>query len=157
MRSRSIFISGRVKVFLLVLFLGILSLFVSGCNKTSGYQASICSYDDFSKETQKWMDSCKSSGYFEYINSDPDSWEMLLYYPGINSSHEPFIYGDIRLSLEASVLKVFITRKAASNNDRVDDDLIIHITAPSRGAWPNGSEMYIDGVAITCLGKEYKD
>ena len=111
----------------------------------SGYKAAFYKKDEISvKRISDWLVSCEpSDGYYQYIYSDPDSWDMFIYYSPGNVS---FNNDNLKFSVDGTVVKVTVTNDSA--NQTSEDYTLIRIQAPLRGAWPTSSELYIDGSKI---------
>jgi len=92
-----------------------------------------------------WLASCeKSENYYQFIYSDPDSWDMFVYYHPENG----FISNNsFRFFIDDSTVNIFVTNE--DSVDAVDDYILIRIQAPLRGLWPNSSTLYLDYVSIT--------
>lgn len=146
----------KQKVYSICLLL--ITLFFVGCaDKGTSYKAEFIQYDTLSDFYQDWIDkSTDDTGYHEFVNSDADSWEMLIYYPNINKDGAEYIsYQCDKIEIADGKIKVYITQKDAVDDSQVVKDLLLHITAPLRGAWPSESELFIDGVSMQCVSQDY--
>ena len=112
---------------------------------SNGYKAAIYTKEEIEVEKiESWLASCKPSDkYNQYIYSDPDSWDIFIFYSPENTD---FIGYSFRFSVDGSVVKIYVTSDSSVDNPQ--DYLLIRIQAPLRGAWPNSSELYIDGNKI---------
>ena len=112
---------------------------------TTGYKAAFYekSEIDIARITD-WLAVCESSAsYYQLVYSDLDSWDMFLYYSPKNGN---FGNNDFKFFVDRSTVNIFVANGELS--DTTVDYLLIRIQAPSRGAWPSSSELYIDGKKI---------
>ena len=112
---------------------------------STGYKAAFYEKNEIGIEKiENWLTACETAeGYYQYIYSDPDSWDMFIYYSPENAS---FCAYDFKFSVDASVVNVYV-----SNDNSADfsaDYILIRIQAPKRGVWPNSSELYVNGSLI---------
>jgi len=111
-----------------------------------GYKAAFYEKDEIAIERiENWISSCEPCDkYYQYIYSDPDSWDMFIYYSPKNGvlSHNNFSF-----STTDSIVSINVTSDD-SEFDAQADYLLIRIQAPLRGVWPYASELYIDGAPI---------
>ena len=112
----------------------------------SGYNAAFYKKSEIDAERiVTWLDSCEpSEGYYQFIYSDPDSWDMFIYY---SPEHGLFSNDGFRFFMDGSgsILHIFVTN---NESDETDDYMLIRIQAPLRGAWPNSSMLYLDSISI---------
>jgi len=100
---------------------------------------------------ESWLSSCEmAEGYYQFIYSDPDSWDMLIYY---SPEHGSFGGSSFKFSVEGLVVKVYVTTDTSANV--YADYFIIRIQAPFWGMWPNSSELYIDGNKIELWDSQF--
>jgi len=113
---------------------------------SSGYRAALYQKDEINVETIKnWLSTCDpSNSYYEFTYSDPDSWDMFIYYSPID---EGISCEGFRFSVVDSTVHIFVTSGGATSGEN-EDYLLIKVQAPLRGAWPNTSELFIDDVQI---------
>jgi len=118
---------------------------------SNGYKAAFYEKGeiDIDKITN-WLDSCKhSKGYNQYIYSDPDSWDMFIYYSPENS----ILNGNsFKFSVDGSIVKIYVTNDSSVNISA--DYILIRIQAPIRGTWSNSSELYLDDIKIEMQNNE---
>ena len=109
---------------------------------SSGYKAAFYEKDEIEIEKiENWLTSCSSGeNYYQYIYSDPDSWDMFLYYSPIDSGIQ---YSGFSFTVDGSTVKIYMSNDGTPN-DANKDYLLIRVQAPLRGAWPNSSELYLD-------------
>ena len=112
----------------------------------NGYKAAFYTKEEITIEkSEDWLASCLSTGvYYQYIYSDPDSWDMFIYFPQSNGGNS---YNIFKFSVVDSIVNIYVTSDN-SNQSTNADYFIIRVQAPLRGAWPNASELYIDGKKI---------
>ena len=110
-----------------------------------GYKAAF--YDMSEIDVEKiidWLASCEQSeDYYQYIYSDPDSWDMFIFYaPPINN----FSNNQLRFFISGSTVNIFVENGYSA--DISADYMLIRIQAPKRGAWPSSSTLHVDGNSI---------
>ena len=142
---------------ILFFFLFIVLLFSSCTNESNGYKVNQITYDEISVQSIKdWLDkSTDKTGYYEYVYSDPDSWDMLIYSPNINEKLEYVFYKYDKIEIVESTIKIYFTKEMAVYDSDVKKDFLFHLVAPTRGAWPAKSELFIDGKSITCISRDF--
>ena len=113
---------------------------------SSGYKAAFYEKDEIEIEKiENWLTSCSSGeNYYQYIYSDPDSWDMFLYYSPIDSGIQ---YSGFSFTVDGSTVKIYISNDGTPN-DVSNDYLLIRVQAPLRGAWPSSSELYVNDEKI---------
>ena len=121
--------------------------------RISPYLLNITNCEDISLDPiTEWVNQCElTDGYHDYIYADPDSCDLFLYIP-----NAPEIFGDIQnkdIEIEVidNVLKIYVQTSGVTTREKSSGELIIHIKAPLRGAWPNASELFIDEKQIENL------
>ena len=91
-----------------------------------------------------WIISCEQAeGYYQFIYSDPDSWDMFIFYSPYNMG---FSRNEFKFSVDGSVVKIYVT--STESTDASTDYMLFRIQAPLRGVWPTSSELYLDGIQI---------
>jgi hypothetical protein len=112
----------------------------------NGYRAVFLNIEEITIERiANWIASCKASdSFYQFIYSDPDSWNMFIYY-----FPEDGLYGykSFRFSVTNSTVRVHVVTED-SNSAFLSEYMLIRIQAPRRGVWPNKSELYVDDVMI---------
>lgn len=105
----------------------------------------------------EWVETCEDvDGYYDYIYSDSDSWDIFLYVPHAQELFGDIQNSDIEIEIIDNVLKIYIDTTNISRKEKKSDELIIHFLAPVRGSWPRASELYIDGSQIENLDTAFK-
>ena len=128
--------------------------------EVQGYTAVLYSVDKITIDTiREWIDSRDlSGGYHQYIYSDPDSWDMYIYYPSEAYGHSyKFIFyiSDfcVNINVDSSVdLDINYTPIITP---RDQDYILLRIQAPARGAWPSSSRLFIDSHEIHLETSEF--
>ena len=157
------------KTIFISLLLGV-NLLLSGCSESKdeklkdakGYKSTTLFAKDYQgSKLEKWIESCSGTGgYYEFINSDPDSWNLYIYYSNINPKLENVSF-KVDLKIEEKnvdiILKIYLTEQNSDSDEQVVKDLVLDVKAPSRGAWPTKSEVYLDGIQVQCIGRDYQD
>lgn len=118
-----------------------------------GYKGALLRIDDITiQEIKNWVSACKdTNGYYEYIYSSPDSWDMFIYTP-INSSDG---YTSFKFLVEDSTTKIYVKSEPKDTITQQQNYILIRIQAPPRGSWPNSSELFIDDKKIECQKAEF--
>ena len=111
--------------------------------EAQGYKAAFLSVEELTVDRVKdWIDSCDlNGGYYHYINSDPDSWDMYIYYPCETNNSNTF-----KFYVADSCVNVYVESGNISAEER--DYVLLLIQAPLRGAWPSSSRLFIDNKEI---------
>jgi len=111
----------------------------------NGYKAAF--YEKNEIDVQRiidWVDSCeKSEEYYQYIYSDSDSWDMFVY---LTLSNGNFSNTELKFFIDGSTVNIFVTNDDSA--DTTAEYILIRIQAPLRGAWPDSSTLYVDGICI---------
>ena len=111
----------------------------------NGYKAA--TYEKYEIEIEKinsWILSCaQAEGYYQFIYSDADSWDMFIYYSPYNME---FNIKDFKFSVDDSIVRVYVT--STESTDASTDYMLFRIQAPLRGVWPTSSELYLNGIQI---------
>jgi len=123
-----------------------------------GYKSILLYKKDYKgSRLEDWIKTCtRSGGYYQFINSDPDSWDMYIYYPEINSELK-YIKYNVDFNIIDSVVKISINEEDAISDEEVIKGLVLNIKAPLRDTWPSTSEVYVNGSKIDCIGQGYQD
>jgi len=111
-----------------------------------GFRAAFLSRDEIVSEGTAASIAARlpGAGYYQYIVSDPASWNMFLYYMPEGGL---FGYYSFRFSVADSTVRVYVTADD-SGSAFFAEYLLILVQAPSRGVWPTGSVLYVDGERI---------
>ena len=95
----------------------------------------------------EWLAACEpSGGYYHYIYSDPDSWDMFIYYPVKNNSNE--VYKSFKFCVVEKIVRVYVESNEASFEEPPSEYILLRIQAHPRGVWPSGSALFINGREI---------
>ena len=108
-----------------------------------GYKAAFYNTEEITTQRIKdWLDTCEPSGqYYTYIDSDPDSWDMYMYYAPENNTDT--VYKSFSFCVVDQIVKVYVEGNK-STEKQPSEYVLIRIQAPARGAWPAKSELFID-------------
>ena len=111
-----------------------------------GYKAAFYEKSEITiKKILDWLESCEPSEmYYQYIYSDPDSWDMFICY--LYEGGE--IYNSLMFRAENQVVKIYITHDKSLHNPEQNSPIIIRIQAPPRVLWPTSSELYVNDIKI---------
>lgn len=113
-----------------------------------GYKGTFYKIEDITKDRIKdWIETRdKDSQYYEYIWTSPASWDMFIYYPFENIVDEA--YYDFRFKIDNSIVKIYIESDNTSNQGEQSDYILVRIQAPTRGTWPNTSEVFVNNIQL---------
>ena len=97
----------------------------------SGYKAAFFEKSEIDiMKIKDWLTSCESSErYYQLVYSDPDSWDMYIYYSPENGN---FSNNDFKFFTDRSTVNIFVA--SGESSDTTVDYLLIRIQAPLRGA-----------------------
>ena len=111
--------------------------------ETLGFKAAFLSVDEITVDRIKeWIDLCDlNDGYYHYINSDPDSWEMYIYYPSASATINIF-----KFHVTDSCVNVYV--ESGDIPAEKPDYILLLIQASSKGVWPSSSKLFIDDEEI---------
>jgi len=115
--------------------------------EVDGYRAAFYDVDEIAIDRiRKWIDSCETTGgYHHYIYSDPDSWDMFIYY----LVSEEVQYSGFAFYIADSTVNVYVETDDASPAAEYNQDyVLIRVQAPMRAAWPSSSRLFVDGNEI---------
>jgi len=94
------------------------------------------------EKIESWLNSCEpGDGYHQYIYSDPDSWDMLIYYPCEYGKYS------FRFAVAGTAVKVYVVDDDINYTHQADY-ILIRIQAPRTGVWASESELYVNGEKI---------
>lgn len=116
---------------------------------SDGYRAAFYSIEEIDVDKiKKWIDTCQSNGKcYEYIYSDPDSWDMFVYYPVEDNTDK--IYKSFKFCKVESTVKIYLENNIVSTEEKPSDYILIRVQAPMRGAWPNDLMLFADDQQIS--------
>ena len=120
----------------------------------NGYKAAFYKKNDLSdiKKLDDWVNSCEASDkYYEYVYSDPDSWDMYICY---NPEVKGFKNHNFKFSVVDQIVKIYMSSDGGTYIGD-EDFILIRVQAPYKGAWPVASELYLDGVKLDCSKKDF--
>jgi len=113
---------------------------------SNGYRAVFCSIEEITVDKiRNWLEDCEPNGqYYEYTYSDPDSWDMFIYYPFENKSNK--LYESFEFCIVDQTVEIYV--ESSTSEEPPSEYILIRIQAPFREAWPNKYELIIDGQKI---------
>lgn len=117
-----------------------------------GYQAAVIDRDFVADIPQvaEWLDGipqgAETQGYYEYIYSDSDSWEMFILWPR-NCMGEGLTpdFDSMRFAIEDGVVQLHFEGSIQTDGP----DLLLMVQAPRHGTWPTASALYVDDFAVS--------
>ena len=92
----------------------------------------------------EWLDSIElsnnESGYYQYIYSDPDSWDMFLFVPNSEVESGRYVSTEsMRFTIVDNIIKIYFDTTEVGPGASI----IVLVQAPMRGVWPNGSSINV--------------
>lgn len=135
----------KIKV-LFIIIISMLTLSLIACNDSNGYTVSLLNPNDYvDSKLNDWLENNDSTeGFYTYIYSDPASWEMYIYVKDYNKDLGYITYHP-EVTIKDGTAIVTLTSRDAVNDDDVQKDILLVVTAPLRGAWPNQAQVIVDG------------
>lgn len=131
-----------------ILIILIFTLLIVGYTN-SEYEAELLNVEDYENtKLGEWIDTCdEEDGYYEYIISDPDSWELFIF---INNFNKDLHYETYTLNTKkvGSTLRVTIDKEFAVTESQVMEDILLYVSAPLIGARPTTIEVIVDGAKM---------
>jgi hypothetical protein len=120
---------------------------------SQGYRAAFYTLDEISVDRIKiWLDSCDQKGkYCQYIYSDPDSWDMFLYYQTDAKAQ----YDQMKFNVLKGCVNMHVKSSAASDAAIGQYYMLLRVQAPLRGSWPTSSRLFIDDSEISLCDSEF--
>ncbi|MCL2544518.1 MAG: hypothetical protein FWE77_01220 [Clostridia bacterium] len=114
-----------------------------------GYKSALYRIEEITVERiSDWLAAQEPSGqYVHYIYSDPDSWDLFVYYPLESTSER--VYDSFSFCVTEQTVKLYVKGRPAAGEERPSAYILIRVQAPLRGAWPSRSELYVDSAPIT--------
>lgn len=99
-----------------------------------------------------WIaDVSEGDGFQYFIYSDPDSWDVYLYYPKMQRQISELTNSDIDVECSDGTLKVYVTENTEENTLTDDaQEWMVHFAAQPRGTWPSRVELYWNDVEVPC-------
>jgi len=115
---------------------------------SGGYRAAVYDAEEISGERVKqWIDACREGdvqGFTFTIESDPDSWDMFIYYPVPDGA---YISRSFRFCIEDQTVIVYL-ESADDATESPADYVLIRVQAPTWGAWPTTARLYLDQAPV---------
>ncbi len=118
----------------------------------SPFGLNIAPADEMGDWVIEWLSSVTvGEGFQYYIYSDPDSWDVYLYYPKEQANIRKLTNEDVAVDYSDNVLKVYIDPvNTGSGNTENEQIWLLHFAAYPFGAWPSEVELYWDGREVLC-------
>ena len=120
--------------------------------KISTFGLNIAPADEMGGRVVDWVsDVTEKEGFQHFIYSDPDSWDVYLYYPKNQAETQMLTNEDVAVEYSDHILHVYVTSPQLENVSAGEDKKwILHFAAPAFGAWPSEIRLYWDGSEIIC-------
>lgn len=125
-------------------------------NRTDGeisaFGLNIASADEMGDWVVEWVSGVTAGKGFQYfIYSDPDSWDVYLYYPERQAETQMLTNDDVAVEYSDGILSVYVTtgREESISTDG-EERWILHFAAKPFGAWPSKIKLYWDDCEILC-------
>lgn len=104
-----------------------------------------------------WLSNVSTGDGFQYfVYSDPDSWDVYLYYPNNHAKIPLLSNDDVKVDFSDSSLKIYVTESVGETTTDDTKDWILHFASYPRGAWPSSVELYWNTVEIPCDAISFK-
>ncbi|MGM9635043.1 MAG: hypothetical protein ACI3YE_02695 [Candidatus Avispirillum sp.] len=124
--------------------------------EVSAFGLNIAPAEEMGDWVVDWLtDVHAGDGYQYFVYSDPDSWDVYLYYPN-NHSIPLLTNDDVAVNFSDGTLKIYVTENIEDTEFTGNaENWILHFAANPRGVWPTGVELYWNNVKILCDAVEY--
>lgn len=122
----------------------------------SAFGLNIASADEMDDWVVEWVSGVSVGQGFQYfIYSDPDSWDVYLYYPDEQAATQMLTNDDVAVEYSDGILSVYVTpcREESISTDS-EEKWILHFAASPYGAWPSEVVLYWDDCEILCDGMD---
>ena len=133
--------------------LPLLALLLTACGahpaRAEDFTVNIAPADTMGEWVTDWLEGLEPGSGFQYfVYTDPDSWDVYLYYPDRQTEIQALTAADLRLEVQDSVLCFYATSPALAET-AADEVWIIHAAAPLLGTWPTEVALYWE---VPCEG-----
>ena len=130
---------------------------IKGTNKKSSYLLNITNVEAIGLQgIGDRIDACENfAGFYGYVYADPDSCDFLIYMPAAREKIGDIGNKNVEISVVEPVLKVYVTNDKNTSHGKKSEELIIHLKAPSREAWPTAIELYINDEPIENISTDF--
>ena len=117
----------------------------------SAFGLNIAPADTMGDWVVDWLANVSIGDGFQYfVYSDPDSWDVYLYYPNNHAKIPLLTNDDVAVDFSDGSLKVYVTESIEETAADDTKDWILHFAAYPRGAWPTSVELYWNTAEIPC-------
>ena len=122
----------------------------------STFGLNIAPADEMGDWVIDWLADVSAGDGFQYfVYSDPDSWDVYLYYPNSHIIHL-LTNDDVAVDFTDSALKVYVTESIEDTmSTEHTEHWILHFAATPRGVWSNRVDLYWNDVEIPCDAAKY--
>lgn len=118
----------------------------------SAFGLNIAPADEMGDWAVDWVSGVTAGNGFQYfIYSDPDSWDVYLYYPEKQAEIQTLTNDDVAVEYSDGTLSVYVTtsREESISTDE-EAKWILHFAAKPSGAWPSEIKLYWDESEVLC-------
>jgi len=124
----------------------------------SAFGLNIAPADEMGDQVTDWVsDAADGEGFQYFIYSDPDSWDVYLYYPKGQAETKMLTNDDVAVEYSDSTLSVYVTPCRQENiSAEGNEKWILHLIAPTFGTWPSAIKLYWDGDELLCDSAKLK-
>ncbi len=159
----------KKKITLLLSILSTLILLLSSCFKPSAfpeeYQVknqedktvsafglNIAPADEMGDRVTEWVSGLTEKEGFHYlICSDPDSWDVYLFYPEKQAETQMLANNDVSVKDTEHTLNVYVTEPSTEEpTTEKNKKWVLHFMAPTFGAWPSDIRLYWNDSEVLC-------
>ena len=118
----------------------------------SAFGLNIAPADEMGDWVVDWVSSVTvGKGVQYFIYSDPDSWDVYLYYQEKQAEIQTLTNDDVAVEYSDGTLSVYVTANPA--DDILADEKekwILHFAAKPFGAWPSEIKLYWNDSEVLC-------
>lgn len=159
----------KKKITLLLSILGTLTLLLSACFKPSvfpeeyqvknqedetisAFGLNIAPSDEMGDRVTEWVSGLTEKEGFHYlICSDPDSWDVYLFYPRKWAETQMPKNNDVSVKYTDHILNVYVTEPPTEEppTER-NKKWVLHFMAPTFRAWPSEIRLYWNDREVPC-------
>lgn len=120
--------------------------------KISAFGLNIASADEMDDWVVDWVSGVTAGKGFQYfIYSDPDSWDVYLYYPEKQAETQMLTNDDVTVEYLDGTLSVYVTTCREENiSTDGEEKWILHLAAKPYGTWPSEVVLYWNDCEILC-------
>lgn len=125
--------------------------------RISAFGLNIAPADEMGDWVVDWLSGVTAGDGFQYfIYSDPDSWDVYIYYPERQEEIKGLVNDDVSVEYSDGILSVYVTtcREDGGLTDSGPagggENWILHFAAYPFGTWPSKIKLYWDDCEILC-------